>query len=461
MLKSYSNEGMLRRTAAAKPQQSALVNGLPRQQSALRRLGKQPAMMHYNRLIALVILVNLVYMGFATQWRWQPADLALNTLFNLIVVNISLAILIRQQYVINVLFKVATSAPTSWPLSVRWLLGKVYQFGGLHVGGAIVGTIWFAAFSAVLLRDFWQGQSGVSVSTAVVTGAILLILLLLIGFSTPKYRAKYHDYFERSHRFGGWAALILFWAQAILFTNDQRGAISLGAALLSSPGFWLRLLVTNSIVLPWLRLKKVPVQIERPSSHVALTQFDYGVTPFAGSSTAVSLSPLLEWHSFANVPAPGKEGFRLTISRAGDWTGELIDDMPSHVWVKGIPTAGVGNIDKLFKRVVWVATGSGIGPCLPHLLAQEVPAKLVWSTRTPRQTYGDKLVDEIRAVQPEAVIWDTNENGRPDLVKLAYDAYETFDAEAVIVISNKKLTWQVVYGMESRGIPAYGAIWDS
>ena len=36
-----------------------------------------------------------------------------------------------------------------------------------------------------------------------------------------------------------------------------------------------------------------------------------------------------------------------------------------------------------------------------------------------------------------------------------------FDAEAVIVISNKKLTWQVVYGLESRGIPAYGAIWDS
>ena len=50
---------------------------------------------------------------------------------------------------------------------------------------------------------------------------------------------------------------------------------------------------------------------------------------------------------------------------------------------------------------------------------------------------------------------------RPDLVQLAYDAVKEFDAEAVIVISNKKLTWQVVYGMESRGIPAYGAIWDS
>ena len=85
----------------------------------------------------------------------------------------------------------------------------------------------------------------------------------------------------------------------------------------------------------------------------------------------------------------------------------------------------------------------------------------MWSTRTPRQTYGDDLVDEIMSVQPDALIWDTNENGRPDLVQLAHDAVQAFDAEAVIVISNKKLTWRVVYGMESRGIPAYGAIWDS
>ena len=271
----------------------------------------------------------------------------------------------------------------------------------------------------------------------------------------PQFRAKYHDQFELMHRFGGWASLLLFWVQTILFTHDQGGTVW------TSPGFWVLLVVTFSVALPWLRLKKVAVRLERPSSHVVLTHFDYGVTPFAGSSTAISRSPLTEWHAFANVPAPGEDGFRLTISRAGDWTGELIDELPSHVWVKGVPTAGVGNIDQLFKRVVWIATGSGIGPTLPHLLAHTAPARLVWSTRTPRETYGDALVDEILAAEPNALIWDTNENGRPDLVQLAYNAVQEFDAEAVIVISNKKLTWQVVYGMESRGIPAYGAIWDS
>ena len=461
MLRSTVNEGLLRRLFPVKQATVQTKDSLPQQQSWLRRVWKRPELMHYNRLIALVLLINVAYLGVASNGTWLPSEISLMIMSNLIVVNISIAILIRQQYVINWLFKIATSVPTSWPLSIRQQAGKVYHFGGIHVGGAIMGTVWFAAFSTSLMMQYVNGQAGVSLATVIVTVAILLILLLMIGFATPKYRAKYHDQFELTHRFGGWASLLLFWAQTVLFTNDQRGGAPLGMALLGSLGFWLLLLVTFSVVLPWLRLKKVPVEIKRPSSHVALVKFDHGVTPFAGSSTPVSRSPLTEWHSFANVPSPGEDGFRLTISRAGDWTGELIDDMPSHVWVKGVPTAGVGNVDQLFKRVVWVATGSGIGPCLPHLLTQEVPAKLVWSTRTPRKTYGDELVDEILAVQEDAVIWDTNENGRPDLVQLAYDAVKEFDAEAVIVISNKKLTWQVVYGMESRGIPAYGAIWDS
>lgn len=463
MLKSYVGVGLPRKQIDVDRPRQLADGELPPLQSWWRRLGKYPVMMHYNRLILLTVVVNLVILDVAVTrglW-WRGSSVVLSTISNLVLANISMAILIRQQYVINLLFKVATSAPTSWPLSIRWLLGKVYHFGGLHVGGAVVGTTWFAVFVASLTYYLVNDQSGVSIGIVVVTYALLFVLLFMIVMALPSIRVRFHNQFELSHRFGGWTALLLFWVQTVLFANDQRGSLVLGQALLASPGFWMLIVLTCSILLPWLRLRKVPVELTNPSSHVALARFDHGVTPFAGSSTAVSRSPLREWHSFANVPAPGEEGFRLTISRAGDWTGTFIDDLPAHVWVKGIPTAGVGNIDKLFKRVVWVATGSGIGPTLPHLLAETAPARLVWSTRNPRETYGDALVDEILAVQPDALIWDTNENGRPDLVKLAYEAYKDFDAEAVICISNKKLTWQVVYGMESRGIPAYGAIWDS
>ncbi|MFD8722303.1 hypothetical protein ACFV2H_31060 [Streptomyces sp. NPDC059629] len=404
---------------------------LPPPISGPRRLLKHPRLMHYNRLAALVLLANaaVVYTGWPlTAAKASHAALA----------DLALAVLVRQQYVINFFFRLATWPPPGWPLRVRWTLGKVYHFGGLHVGGALAGTAWFV--TAMVLRPDGPGAPA---------GWVLIALLgVIVATALPPFRSRHHDLFEKIHRFGGWSALALFWTHALL-----SGAGPLSLTVLA--------VVTFSVALPWLRLRKVAVHLERPSSHVVLARFDHGETPFAGSSTAISRSPLTQWHSFANVPAPGESGFRLTISRAGDWTGSFIDDLPAKVWVKGITTAGVANIEVLFRKVVYVATGSGIGPCLPHLLAAEVPSRLVWATRNPRATYGDALVDEILAVQPHAVVWDTGRDGKPDMVRLAYEAYRDFGAEAVICISNKKLTWQVVHGLERRGIPAYGAIWDS
>ena len=404
---------------------------LPPLTSAARRLLKHPRLMHYNRLAALVIAANLVFLYVS----WVPS---VRVMGHAALADLALAVVVRQQYVVNLLFKLATWAPTSWPLKVRWTLGKVYHFGGLHVGGALAGTAWFLALTV-------RTTNGPLMA---VGWTLLALLALIIATALPPFRSRHHDHFEKIHRFGGWTALALFWTHTLL-----SGAGPVSVSVLA--------VVTFSVALPWLRLRKVPVRLERPSPHVVLARFDHGETPFAGSSTAISRSPLKEWHSFANVPAPGEPGFRLTISRAGDWTGSFIDDLPERVWVKGITTAGVANIETLFKKVVYVATGSGIGPCLPHLLAAEVPSRLVWATRDPRTTYGDALVDEILAVQPHALVWDTSRRGKPDMVRLAYEAYRDFGAEAVICISNKKLTWQVVQGLERRGIPAYGAIWDS
>ena len=36
----------------------------------------------------------------------------------------------------------------------------------------------------------------------------------------------------------------------------------------------------------------------------------------------------------------------------------MIDEPPTHVWVRGIPAVGVANVRKLFTKVVVVATGS-------------------------------------------------------------------------------------------------------
>lgn len=424
----------------------------------LRRSLKHPRMMHYNRLIALVFLLNLAPLlyGLGPGGWWSREAIELRALSHAALADFALAVFVRQQYVINLFFRIATRPPTTWPLRIRWALGKVYHFGGLHVGGALAGSLWFLALLGGLTWHAVHGLGGGATPwTLTVSYALAALLAAMVVTALPGPRARRHDVFERTHRFAGWAVLVLLWAQTLLFARAT------GQDMATAPEVWVLAAITFSIALPWLRLRKVAVVLERPSSHVVLAGFDHGVTPFAGSSTAISRRPLLEWHSFANVPAPGRHGFRLTISRAGDWTGSFIDDLPERVWVKGITTAGVANIETLFTKVIYVATGSGIGPCLPHLLAEQVPSRLVWAARRHRETFGDTLVDEILAVQPDAVLWDTADSGKPDMVRLAYTAYAEFGAEAVICISNKKLTWQVVHGLERCGVPAYGAIWDS
>ncbi|MGZ9668968.1 hypothetical protein ACXX9E_23335 [Pseudomonas sp. GNP014] len=435
---------------------------LPARRPLWQRLGTLPMFSHYNRLVVLVLACNiavLVYGITVGQW-WSTAGVNLPMLSALVVANLSLAILIRQQYLINLLFWLATRAPTTWPLAVRRSLAKVYHFGGLHSGGAMAAIAWFALLFGSMIWQRLEGAGGVSLTLIGLSGGLLGLLLLVAVMAMPTLRGRFHNAFERTHRFAGWAALAMFWAMTLVSAREQDRAAALIDVLAQSASFWMLLLVTMSIALPWLRLRKVPVSLVRPSSHAVIVRLEHH-TPFAGSATAISRNPLWEWHSFANIPTPGKEGFRLIISRAGDWTGAFIEQAPTHVWVKGITTAGVAHIETLFKSVVYIATGSGIGPVLPHLLARQVPIRLIWSTRSPRATYGDSLVDEILEAQPDALIWDTDVSGKPDLVTLAYAAVQSFGAEAVICISNQRLTERVVEEMEARGIPAYGAIWDS
>jgi hypothetical protein len=72
------------------------------------------------------------------------------------------------------------------------------------------------------------------------------------------------------------------------------------------------------------------------------------------------------------------------------------------------------------------------------------------------ETFGKGIVEELKGVVEQAVVWNTRKQGRPDLVKMAWEMYKEEGAEAVFVLSNKKLTKKVVYGMESRSVPALG-----
>ncbi len=422
-----------------------------------RRVTRHPALMEYRRLAALVAVVNLgVFVMGLHQGRWfHDGEYALNLIADMALINLSIGILIRQQRAVNALFWLATRVPTSWPLWIRWGAGKVFHFGGLHSGCTVAGTIWFGFLLFGMIANRGAGADSPSGLTLTLSAAMVVLMTVMVVSALGPIRARFHNMFEKIHRFIGWTVLALFWAQTVSISSDT------GDALLHSTAFWMLCLITLSILSPWLTLKQVKVDIVKPSNHAVIARFEYGDTPFPGSSNAISHTPFGEYHSFANIPAPNQKGYRLAISRAGDWTGRFIDNPPDRVWVKGITTSGVARIEVLFKKVVYVGTGSGIGPILPHLLAGDVPNRLIWSTRSPRKTYGNALVDEIEAHTDTPLIWDTDERGKPNLSALALQAVRDSDAEAVIVISNQKLTRKVVHDMESLGIPAYGAIWDS
>ncbi|WP_410791731.1 hypothetical protein [Kribbella sp. C-35] len=415
-----------------------------------RRILKHPRLMQSNRLALLMLIVNCGIFAGALSGHWwnDVAGLAL-----VAQVNFAVGILVRQQFVVNWLSRCVMKAPKSWPLRVRWALAKGYHLGGLHVGGAACGTLWFLGLTIVA-----TGQVGVGLLLVYYLQALALLAIVITA--RPTARTKRHDLFERVHRFGGWGLSLLFWIGAILLADERRGAEPLLSAIAGTPTVWVLMLTTISSLLPWTMLRRIPIEVVRPSSHVALVRAGRS-RPMAGSARAIARHPLQQWHSFAVIPTPGAPGFRMAVSRAGDWTGDFIDNPPTHVWVRGVATAGMANYGTVFRRVVYLVTGSGIGPVLAHVLAARVPHKLVWVTRDPVKTYGQDLVDEILSAQPDALIWDTDAYGKPDMVKLAYSAYEDSGAEAVICVSNRKLTWSVVHGLESLGIPTLGPIWDS
>ncbi|EPS44114.1 hypothetical protein H072_1899 [Dactylellina haptotyla CBS 200.50] len=423
-------------------------------------------MIIYRRIFAVIFIANMVpYIYLLLKGTDCP------TLATACSINMLISIVIRQENVVNALFYMALLVPRSWPLWIRKNTSKVYHLGGLHSGCGVSATFWFAflvaeaSLDAVKNSTIRPGEKIISTATLAVSYAIMVLLTVMLSFAYPSIRRKMHDQFEQVHRFAGWTVLILFWTLTILLVSDYSGpSIPFAKVLIHTPAFWCLVIITVSIASPWAQLRKVKVTPEKLSNHALRLHFSHRNNPVPGSFVRLSDNPLMEWHSFATIAVPERNGFSVVVSKAGDWTGKYIASPPTEMWIRGVPTRGVMNVAHCFNRVVIVGTGSGIGPCLPVLLSaarNNIQVRVLWSTPKPRETFGDEVVDGVLSADPNAVIWDTRVDGKPDIVKLVWGLVQESQAEAVVIISNPALTKKVVYGMESRGVAAYGAIWDS
>ena len=438
----------------------------------------------YAGFLAAVLLANLALLArilAATDWR-GVGPLPLDQAIVASAANVLGAILVRQEYALNLAYAAVLRIPHALPLRLRAGLVRVYEHGGIHAGCGVAGTGWFVVFVAVSTIEFARGRMR-SVPVMVVSYALILLLTTIVVFAQQRLRFQNHDAFELTHRYAGWTAVLLFWVDLLAYASLSKHAsvqpVHLGTALTHAPAFWLLLLTTIHLVLPWLRLRRMHFEPTILSSSALRLDFDAPWPLVTG--IALSTSPLREWHPFATFPAPCNPGpssgaesrstrHSVLISRAGDWTAAQIAAPRRAYWVRGWARAGLVKLALAFRSVVIVTTGAGIGPALSLLLVDgarwgrraHTSCRLVWCAASPRETLGEDVCAAVARADPRAVVIDSRaRGGRPDLLAVAYAVWKEERAEAVFVISNRKLTMMVVQGLEEMGVHAFGPIWDS
>ncbi|KAL4941050.1 hypothetical protein BDV06DRAFT_195233 [Aspergillus oleicola] len=418
----------------------------------------------YRRLFSLVFLANIGVFIYVL-----VSDRKLLALVNASAANLLACGLARQPIVVNTIFVTVCSIPRWAPLFLRRICSKVYHYGGVHSGCGVASLIWYLGFIGEFSRQYWSPAEGTtspfSAAPIVLSYIILVLLLAIIVVAYPTFRAKMHDYFELTHRFSGWLIVALFVILLMVFVDEASSAEgkSFGRFLIELPAFWFLMVVVVAIIHPWLLLRKVKVTPQHLSPHAIRLHFTHTKTTF-GKGIQLSKHPLQDWHGFATFPDPDSNGasFSSLISKAGDWTSATIKDQPTHLWKRGVLVYGFAYAMRVYKRVVVVTTGSGIGPCLSFLGDENRPSlRVIWQTRAPKRTYGKEVLNLVGRMDPNPVIIDTNSSGRLDMIPLIRYIAREHQAEAICVISNPRVTKKVVFELESMGIPAYGPIFDS
>ena len=434
----------------------------------------------YRRLFTLIFALNstalVVFLAPLSHSSHFPAAKS-RTAATAAAANFSVSVLLRNEHVLNGLFRIACSLPVTSPLWMRRYAAKVYCYGGVHSGCGVSGTMWYLTFCGLVYKQFASTRrSGVGLrwyewALVCTTAIVVLLLTFILAFAHPRVRAKIHNHFEKMHRYAGWTAIACLWLQLIAsaVATSKSSHRSCGTVLIRTPSFWFLVVITLCFIYPWTRVRLRTVQVEKLSDHATRLHFDYLDKIETCQAVRLTHNPFKETHAFATIPNDdGEKGFSALVSNAGDWTDDVIRSPRRRIFVKGAPTLGLIRISLLFKKILLIATGSGIGPCLsllqtpPKDLPRRRPEmRVIWSTNAPLTTYRKNIVESVFRADRNAIIVDTKQTGRGNLLALSYGQFIESGAEAAVVISNPTVTAKVVHGLEVCGVPAFGAIFDS
>ncbi|KAH6173022.1 hypothetical protein HBI68_072880 [Parastagonospora nodorum] len=417
----------------------------------------------YRVLVAITLVINALILGLLIKLELPRPNVLVATAANLLI-----SILVRQEDLINLSFGLIARIPSSTPLGLRKVIADFHHYGGIHIGCAVSALLWYCVFVYANTRSCitaaqYGGMTNWHWADIITCYVFLVFIAAMCLTAIPHLREKIHNQFERIHRFGGWLSLAVLWINAGITTIIEPSH----TPLYKSKSIWLLTAATLVIILPWLRIRRVAITAQSISSREVKLTFPFTNMPYT-STCRFSLSPVIEWHAFATIPSPDGLSAHIIISAAGDWTKRIISAPPSTIWIRNPPAANFLAFSPVFNSLLLVATGAGIGPMLSLLSSPAIArmrsqgrvVRVMWCVYDPNAPHWEFVQDMIRAVDPAPRIFDSR-TGRPDMAFEARDLAEKENIEAVMVVSNKKVTNQVVAEVKGHGGAAYGAVFDS
>ncbi|KAI3800824.1 hypothetical protein L1987_28921 [Smallanthus sonchifolius] len=377
----------------------------------------------YKRLFVVYLALNITGLVLAATGQF-PYARNRATLFS--IGNLLALTLCRSEAFLRIVFWLTVNLlGHSWvPLRLKTATTSLLQsVGGIHSSCGFSSVAWLTYSLILTLKD----RDNTSKLIIGIASTILSLLCLCCLAAFPLIRHLHHNVFERTHRFAGWASLILLWAFIVLtkaYEADTKAyRIDVGSILVKEQEFWLTLAVTILIIIPWVTVRRVVVKISAPSGHASIIRFAGGVKP--GILGRISPSPMSEWHAF----------------------GIISDGKDEHMMLAG----AVGDFTKV--------------PCLKPtkpLMGSTTEVCLLWVAKGIEQNFGKEIKEWVsRHPKEKVIVHDTTVMGRPNVSEMSVAAAKKWGAEVVIVTTNPEGSRDVVNACKSKGIPAFGPIWDS
>ncbi|KAK0726567.1 hypothetical protein B0T21DRAFT_292872 [Apiosordaria backusii] len=413
----------------------------------------------YRKFFTIVVTLNLIGILMAAIGKFEYAE---NHLGALVLGNLLMAILMRNELFLRFLYIISIYGLRSWaPVWLKLAVTSILQHvGGIHSGCALSGACWLL-FKIVDIIIHHAKQHPSVIATGIITN-VLVVISILSAF--PWVRNNHHNVFEGHHRLIGWLGLATTWIFVVLGNayDLKLGEWRLDAhSLISTQELWFAVFMTVFVLIPWVTLREVPVEVEIPSPKVAILKFQRGMQQ--GLLGRISRTSIMEYHAFGIISEGRRSGCHYMICGVqGDFTRSLVDNPPKTVWTRELKFAGVGHASAMFKRGIRVCTGTGIGAALSTCI-QSPNWFLIWIGSDQEKTFGPTISGLIHNnIEPERMIlWDTKKRGgRPNSVQLLKDVWHSFGAEVIFITSNKAGNDEMMQGCLEAGIHAFGTLWD-